>query len=85
MAKDKNAGIYVEVKPEEDQVAALDKAIKKLKKKMKKSNIMVDLFNSQFFRKPSDVKREKKRKAISRNRYKVREEHERDNPQTRGK
>lgn len=74
MSKDRNAGVYVQVSNEGDVIAALDKALKKLKRKMKKSNLMVDLFNSQFYRKPSDVKREKKRKAISRNRYKVNEE-----------
>lgn len=74
MSKDRNAGVYVQVGNESDAIAALDKALKKLKRKMKKSNLMVDLFNSQFYRKPSDVKREKKRKAISRNRYKVNEE-----------
>jgi ribosomal protein S21 len=74
MGKDKNAGIYVEIREESDPVAALDKALKKLKKKIKKSNIMIDLFNSQYFRKPSDIRRERKRKAISRNRYKTLED-----------
>ena len=78
MGKDKNAGIYVEVREESDPVAALDKALKKFKKKIKKSNIMIDLFNSQFFRKPSDIRRERKRKAISRNRYKTLEERQRE-------
>jgi ribosomal protein S21 len=78
MGKDKNAGIYVEVREESDPVAGLDKALKKLKKKIKKSNIMIDLFNSQFFRKPSDIRRERKRKAISRNRYKTLEERQRE-------
>ena len=75
MSKDKNSGVYVKVMDvEEDKVAALDKALKKLKKKIKKSNLMIDLHDTQFFRKPSEIRREKKRKAISRNAHKVYQE-----------
>jgi ribosomal protein S21 len=72
MSKDKNMGLFVKVNTdEEDQVVALDKALKKLKRKIKKSNIMIDLYNSYFYRKPSEIKREKKRKAISRNKRNI--------------
>lgn len=72
MGKDKNAGIHVIVT--ENTPEGLDRAIKKLKRKIKKSNILVDLFDAQSYRKPSDIRREKKMKAKARNKYKVLEE-----------
>jgi len=70
MENNKHLGIYVEV----NGVNTLENALKKFKRKIKNSNIMMDYYDSQFFKKPSEKKREKKRKAISRNKYKVEEE-----------
>ncbi len=47
-----------------DSPEALDFALKKLKNKIKKSNIMIDLKKSEYFIKPSAKKRMKRLKAI---------------------
>lgn len=52
----------------------LDAALKKLKRMMKDGKTMIDLQKHEFFRKPSDKKREKRMRAISRNRRAVAEE-----------
>ena len=44
-------------------------ALKKLKKKVKDSNLFLDLKRKSYFEKPSKVKREKKNLAILRARY----------------
>ena len=51
----------------------IDKALKRFKKKIKKSNLMLEIFENESFVKPSTKKREKKLKAVARNRYKVEE------------
>lgn len=56
-------------KDEKDR--AIDKALKKFKRKIKKSNLMLEIFDNEFYTKPSTKKREKKLKAISRNKYKL--------------
>ena len=45
-------------------------ALKVLKKKIKQSNLFVELREKQYYRKPSEIKREKKNLAILRNKYK---------------
>jgi len=62
-------GIKVEVRDNN-----VDKALKKFKKKIKKSNLMLEIFKNEFYTKPSAKKREKRLKALSRNRYKLEEE-----------
>ncbi len=62
----KGTGIYVEVKD-----GNVEKALKKFKKKIKKANLMLEIFEREFYVKPSIKKRQKKIKAISRNKYKV--------------
>lgn len=52
----------------------LDAALKKLKRMMKDGKTLIDLQRHEFFRKPSDVKREVRMRAISRNRRAVTEE-----------
>ena len=47
----------------------VDIALKKLKKKVKDSNLMLQLKRKTYFEKPSKVKREKKNLAILRQRY----------------
>jgi len=65
-------------KPKERQMMGLsvpvyhnnvELALKKLKKKVKDSNLFLDLKRKSYFEKPSKVKREKKNLAILRARY----------------
>ena len=48
----------------------IELALKKLKKKIKNSNMMVELREKQYYKKPSELKRQKKNLAILRSRYK---------------
>ncbi len=50
---------------------SVEKAIKIFKKRVKDSGMMLELKDRSFYRKPSDIKREKKKKAILRNYYKT--------------
>ena len=52
----------------------LVKLKKHLKRKIKEDRLFVTLREREFYRKPSDVKREKKAKARLRNKYKVEKE-----------
>ena len=54
----------------------IDKALKKFKKAVKNSNIMMEIFERQQYDKPSKIKREKRMKAASRNKYKAMKERE---------
>ena len=47
----------------------VDKALRILKKKVKNSDLMMDLKKREFYEKPSKIRREKKNLAILRNRY----------------
>tara|TARA_B100000287_G_scaffold9703_1_gene9771 strand:- start:364 stop:606 length:243 start_codon:yes stop_codon:yes gene_type:complete len=47
----------------------VDLALRKLKKKVKNANLMLDLKKKSFYRKPSEIKREKKNLAILRSKY----------------
>ena len=47
----------------------IDVALRKLKRKIKDSNLMVELKEKSYFEKPSKVKREKRNLAILRQRY----------------
>jgi len=66
--KNKGIGISVDVRD-----GNVEKALKKFKKKIKISNLMLEIFDREAYEKPSAIKREKKRKAIIRNKYKVEE------------
>ena len=46
-------------------------ALKILKRKVKDSNLFIDLAKKQYYIKPSEIKREKKNLAISRAKYQV--------------
>ena len=72
-------------KPREKQMMGLsvpvynnnvDIALKKLKKKIKNSNLFLDLKKKQYFEKPSRIKREKKNLSILRQRYQSIKENE---------
>ena len=47
----------------------IDMALRKLKRKIKDSELMVKLKEKSYFEKPSKIKREKKNLAIARQRY----------------
>jgi len=51
-------------------------ALKKLKRKVKNSGMMIELKKREYYEKPSKLKREKKNLAILRNKYKVQKEQE---------
>lgn len=61
-------GLFVVVKDKN-----LEKALKQFKKKIKKSNLMIELQEREFYEKPSDKKRKIKIKMTTRNKYKVHE------------
>ena len=54
----------------------IELALKKFKRKIKKSNIMIEFYEKSYYKKPSVKKKEKRQKAIARNKYKVIEEKE---------
>ena len=54
----------------------IEGALKILKRKVKDSNLFLDLKKKEFYEKPSKVKREKKNLAILRNKYKNIKENE---------
>ena len=62
--KERLAGLQVRVYDNN-----VEKALKQLKRKIKNSNLMLDLKNKAYYRKPSEVKREKKNLAILRSKY----------------
>jgi len=51
----------------------IDKALKRFKKKVKNSNLMLQIFENEAYVKPSTKKRQKKLKALARNKYKIQE------------
>ena len=63
----------------EQKAMALEKALKKFKKKIKKCELMLEIQKRQYYVKPSALKREKKLKSIARNKYKVKQEQEINN------
>ena len=54
----------------------IEKAIAIFKKKVKQSGLMIELRDRSFYSKKSDILRERKKKAILRNKYKVLKEKE---------
>ena len=52
----------------------IDKALRILKRKIKEDRLFVTLREREHYRKPSDIKREKKAKARLRNKYKIEKE-----------
>ena len=69
--KDDSVGLSVKVYNNN-----VDTALKIFKRKVKDSNLMVELRDKQYYKKPSAERREKKMKAISRERYKRLKENE---------
>jgi small subunit ribosomal protein S21 len=54
----------------------VEKAIRILKKKVKESNLFIDLRKKEYYEKPSKLRREKKNLSRLRNQYKVQKEKE---------
>jgi len=54
----------------------VEKAIRILKKKVKESNLFLELRKKDYYEKPSKLRREKKNLAILRNKYKVEKDKE---------
>ena len=67
--KDKATGLSVTVFNNN-----VEGALKVLKKKVKESNLFLDLRKKEYYRKPSELKREKKNLAILRNKYNLQKE-----------
>ena len=64
--KEKLAGLQVKVYNNN-----VEGALKILKKKIKESNLFLDLKKKSYYEKPSKIKREKKNLAKLRNKYKL--------------
>ena len=64
-------GLQVEVYNNE-----VEKAMRTLKRKVKDSNLFIDLRKKEYFEKPSRVRREKRNLAKLRNQYQVQKEKE---------
>ena len=64
-------GLQIEVDNNE-----VEKAMRILKRKVKDSNLFIDLRKKEYFEKPSRVKREKRNLAKLRNQYQVQKEKE---------
>ena len=54
----------------------VDMALRKLKRKIKDSNLFLELKEKSYFEKPSKIKREKRNLAIARQRYQTQKEKE---------
>ncbi len=67
------------IKVEVRKGQSIEKALAIFKKKVKQSGMMLELRERSYYEKPSAIKREKKNKAILRNKYKVLKEKEKDN------
>ena len=64
-------GLQVEV-----QHGNIEKAMRTLKRKVKDSNLFIDLRKKEYYEKPSRVRREKRNLAKLRNKYQVQKEKE---------
>ena len=64
--KEKSRGLYVEVRKNN-----IEGALKKFKRKVKDSGLMVELRDRQYYEKPSEKRRREKNLSKSRQRYKV--------------
>ena len=64
--KEKSIGLYVEVRNNN-----IEGALKKFKRKVKESGLMVELRDRQYYEKPSEKRRREKNLSKSRQKYKV--------------
>ena len=65
-------GYYVELNQKIDKDKALEYALKKLKRIIKDSDLLLEIQRIQQFTKPSAIKRDKKQKAKARQRHETR-------------
>ena len=68
--KQQPAGLQVFVREGED----ISKALRKLKKKMERANVLMELRERQFYQKPSEKRRKAKKAGIARWKKKQRED-----------
>ena len=64
--KEKSRGLYVDVRNNN-----IEGVLKKFKRKVKDSGLMVELRDRQYYEKPSEKRRREKNLSKSRQRYKV--------------
>ena len=64
--KEKSRGLYVDVRNNN-----IEGALKKFKRMVKDSNLMIELREKSFYEKPSEKRRREKNLAKSRQRYKT--------------
>ena len=64
--KEKSRGLYVDVRNNN-----IEGALKKFKRMVKDSNLMVELRDRQYYEKPSEKRRREKNLSKSRQKYKV--------------
>ena len=69
--KDDSLGLSVKVYDNN-----IEEALRRFKRKVKDSNLMVDLKNKQYYEKPSVIKRDKRSKAVLREKYKLMKEND---------
>tara|TARA_B100001996_G_C18203385_1_gene416914 strand:+ start:133 stop:396 length:264 start_codon:yes stop_codon:yes gene_type:complete len=69
--KDDSQGLSVKVYDNN-----IEEALRRFKRKVKDSNLMVDLKEKQYYIKPSVLKRERKSRAILREKYRLLKENE---------
>jgi small subunit ribosomal protein S21 len=72
--KDNSIGLSVKVYNNN-----VDGALRVLKKKIKASNLFLDLRKKEYFEKPSETKRHKRNLAKLRNKYAIQKEKEKSN------
>lgn len=65
-------GYYVELNQKIDKDKALEHALKKLKRIIKDSELMLEIQRTQQYTKPSAIKRDQKAKAKARQRHETR-------------
>ena len=80
--RQKDSGMYVTVRQVKNKdgttTSDVNGALRVLKKKLMKEGLFQELRERSYYTKPSALKREKKNKAILRNKYKVLKEKEQD-------
>ena len=57
----------------------VDEALKRLKRKVKESNLFIDLREKEYYTKPSEIKRHKRNLSKLRNKYNIEKEKAKNN------
>ena len=69
----KDASLGLSVKVYDNNI---EEALRRFKRKVKDSNLLVELKDKQYYVKPSKLRRERKSKAILREKYKILKDNE---------